>query len=69
MPITANERARSLGAVTSAMYACAMERFPAVSPSMIREANTIQSELAPARMRKPTKVPICETIRTGLRPS
>jgi len=69
IPITANERARSFGAVTSAMYACAMERFPAVSPSMTREANTIHSEFAAARMRKPRKVPTCETMRTGLRPS
>ncbi len=68
MPITANERARSFGVVTSAMYACAMERFPAVRPSITREANTIHSELAPASKRNPRKVPTCETMSTGLRP-
>ncbi len=46
-----------------------MERFPAVSPSITREANTIHSEFAAASMRNPRKVPTCETMSTGLRPS
>src|SRR5262249_25499102 len=36
MPISPKPRVRSFGSVTSAMYAWASTRFPAVSPSMIR---------------------------------
>jgi hypothetical protein len=68
IPITAKARARSFGAVTSAMYACAMERFPAVSPSMIRATNTMSRFGAQASTRKPANVPIWLAISTGLRP-
>ena len=50
------------------MYACATERLPAVSPSMMRPTNTSQSEFAAARMRNPMKVPTCEMMRTGFLP-
>jgi hypothetical protein len=58
MPITANDRVRSSGFVTSAMYACASEMLPAVMPSIIRDRNTSQSELLKASRAKPSSVPI-----------
>ena len=68
IPITANARALSFGLVTSAMYACAMERFPAVSPSMTRARKTTKRLGANASTRKPTNVPIWLAVSTGLRP-
>jgi hypothetical protein len=68
MPITAKARALSCGRVTSAMYACAMERFPAVRPSMIRARKTTKRLGACASTRNPMKVPIWLAVSTGLRP-
>ena len=63
-----NDFARSFGSVTSEIYACARERFPAVHPSMARATNSIHSEGANAVIRNPTKVPAWLTNSSGLRP-
>ena len=68
MPMTAKERVRFSGSVTSEMYACARTRFPAVSPSMIRARYTTQSVPAPARRSREAKVPSWETMSSGFRP-
>ena len=68
MPMSANARERSFGVVTSAMYAWAMERFPAVMPSMARARKTIHRFGAAARIRNPANVPNWLTSSTGLRP-
>lgn len=57
MPITAKATERRSGGVRSAMRACAVERLPAVAPSIARETYTSQSVSARAMSKKPSIVP------------
>jgi hypothetical protein len=68
IPIIANAIVRCCLVVLSEMYACAIVRFPAVTPSMARPRKTIHSASARASTRNPMKVPSWLTRSRRLRP-
>ena len=67
-PMTPKARVRFSGLVTSLMYAWAMLRLPAVSPSIMRPTKSIHRCVAPPMTRKAASVPIWLARSTGLRP-